>query len=85
MDVEKLEIINLLTKYDKDDITKIMIVMTYWQEMVEKNIVDKNDINDLANLSKEKQKKIKEFVSNKISSKIERNKNGNKKSKKEKL
>ena len=85
MDIEKLETINLLSNYDNEEITQIMIIMTYWEDMIKEGIVDINDINNLSNLSKKKQYKIKSFVSNKIKKQLERNNYGNKDSKKEKL
>ena len=85
MDIEKLEIINLLSNYDSEDITKIMIVMTYWKDMIDNGIVDENDIDNLSNLSQEKQDNIKNFISNKIASQIERNNNGNKEQKEKEL
>lgn len=85
MDIEKLEIINLLSNYDSEEIKQIMIIMTYWQEMIKQGIVDTNDINNLSELSQEKQDKIKNFISNKIAEQIERNNNGNKEQKEKKL
>ena len=82
---KQLEIINMLSNYDKEDITQIMIIMTYWQEMINQGIIDINDIDRLTELSREKQDKIKNFVSHKITEQIERNNNGNKGKKKEKL
>jgi len=46
--------------------------------MINEEIINIDDINELSNLSEEKQNKIKEYVSNKINQQVERNKNGEK-------
>lgn len=76
MDYEKLEILTLLSQFDKEEIQQIMIIMTYWDEMIKDGIVNNDDINNLSMLSKEKQNKIKEYVSHKINKQIERNNDG---------
>ena len=78
MDVEKLETIKLLQNYSNDEIKQIMIIMTYWDDMVNIGIVTKDDINNLSNLPEEKQSKIIDYVSSKIKDKLERNNDGNK-------
>lgn len=79
MDDKKLEIISLLSKYNKEEIQQIMIIMTYWDEMVKNGIVSENDKNNLPLLSDTKQRQIKEYVSKKIIEQVERNKNGKEK------
>lgn len=76
MDYEKLEILTLLSQFDKEEIQQIMIIMTYWDEMIKDGIVNNDDINNLSMLSKKKQNKIKEYVSHKINKQIERNNDG---------
>ena len=78
MSDEKLELIKMLSQYDKEEMQQILIIMTYWDEMVEKGIISIDDINQVADLSEEKQNNIKEYVSKKIQSQIERNNNGTK-------
>jgi hypothetical protein len=70
------ELINLLSQYDKQEIQQMLIIMTYWEEMVNVGIINIDDINDLANLSSEKQEAIKNFVSSKLKDVIERKSNG---------
>ena len=79
MDDKKLEIISLLSKYNKEEIQQMMIIMTYWDEMVKNGIVSENDKNNLPLLSDTKQRQIKEYVSKKIIEQVERNKNGKEK------
>ena len=50
----KLEILTLLSQFDKEEIQQIMIIMTYWDEMIKDGIVNNDDINNLSMLSKEK-------------------------------
>lgn len=78
MDEKKLEIFDLLSQYEKEEIQQILIIMTYWEDMINEEIINIDDINELSNLSEEKQNKIKEYVSNKINQQVERNKNGEK-------
>lgn len=77
---EKLETINLLSQYEREEIQQMLIIMIYWEDMIKEGIINDNDINELSTLSEEKQNKIKEYVSNKINQQIERNNNGTKES-----
>lgn len=77
MDEEKLELINLLSQYNSNDIQQMLIIMTYWEEMVKNGIVTKDDINNLSSLTKEKQRNIKKFVKTKLKGVAERKQNGN--------
>ena len=81
MNDEKLEMLHLLSNYDSKEITQMLIIMTYWNEMVDVGIVDKDE--DVANMSEEKQNKIKEFVTNKLKKEMEKKNNGNKENEKE--
>ena len=82
---EQPELISMLSQYDKEEIKEILIVMTYWDEMIKEGIINDNDINEAANLSKEKQEAIKKFVSSKLKDVIERKSNERGKRKEEKL
>ena len=49
--------------------------VTYWDEMINAGIINIDDIDDVANLSSEKQEAIKKFVSSKLQDVIERKSN----------
>ena len=72
---EQPELINMLSQYDKEEIQQMLIIMTYWDEMVNAGIINIDDIDDVANLSSEKQEAIKNFVSSKLQDVIERKSN----------
>ena len=63
---EKLEVIKLLKGQTLDDMYKINIILIHLNEMVEKGIITRQDIDNIANLSKEKQQKIIDYVSSKV-------------------
>ena len=63
---EKLEVIKLLKGLTLDDMYKINIILIHLNEMVEKGIITRQDIDNIANLSKEKQQKIIDYVSSKV-------------------
>ena len=63
---EKLEVIKLLKGLTLDDMYKINIIIIHLNEMVEKGIITRQDIDNIANLSKEKQQKIIDYVSSKV-------------------
>lgn len=63
---EKLEVIKLLKGQTLDDMYKINIILIHLNEMVEKSIITRQDIDNIANLSKEKQQKIIDYVSSKV-------------------
>lgn len=66
MNDEKLEVIKLLKGLTLDDMYKINIILIHLNEMVEKGIITRQDIDNIANLSKEKQQKIIDYVSSKV-------------------
>lgn len=72
---EQPELINMLSQYDKEEIQQMLIIMTYWDEMINAGIINIDDIDDVANLSSEKQEAIKKFVSSKLQDVIERKSN----------
>lgn len=72
---EQPELISMLSQYDKEEIQQMLIIMTYWDEMVNAGIINIDDIDDVANLSSEKQEAIKNFVSSKLQDVIERKSN----------
>lgn len=72
---EQPELISLLSQYDKEEIQQMLIIMTYWDEMVNAGIINIDDIDDAANLSIEKQEAIKNYVSSKLQDVIERKSN----------
>lgn len=72
---EQPELISMLSQYDKEEIQQMLIIMTYWDEMVNAGIINIDDIDDVANLSSEKQEAIKKFVSSKLQDVIERKSN----------
>lgn len=63
---EKLEVIKLLKGLTLDDMYKINIILIHLKEMVDKGIITRQDIDNIANLSKEKQQKIIDYVSSKV-------------------
>lgn len=73
MNDEKLEVIKLLKGQTLDDMYKINIILIHLNEMVEKGIITRQDIDNIANLSKEKQQKIIDYVSSKVSENRKRN------------
>lgn len=75
MDEEKLEIIKTLSKYNADEMSQIMIIMTYWDDMIKDKIISIDDIDNLSNLSPEKQDSIKRYVTQKINEHIGRENN----------
>jgi hypothetical protein len=79
---EQPELISLLSQYNKEEIQQMLIIMTYWDEMVNAGIINIDDINDVANLSNEKQEAIKKFVSSKLQDVIERKSNERRKEEK---
>ena len=72
---EQPELISLLSQYDKEEIQQMLIIMTYWDEMVNAGIINIDDIDNAANLSIEKQEAIKNYVSSKLQDVIERKSN----------
>ena len=72
---EQPELISMLSQYDKEEIQQMLIIMTYWDEMINAGIINIDDIDDVANLSSEKQEAIKKFVSSKLQDVIERKSN----------
>lgn len=72
---EQPELISMLSQYDKEEIQQMLIIMTYWDEMVNAGIINIDDIDDAANLSIEKQEAIKNYVSSKLQDVIERKSN----------
>ena len=63
---EKLEIIKLLKGQTLEDMYKINIILVHLKEMVDKGIITREDIDNIANLSPKKQQKIIEYVSSKV-------------------
>ena len=72
---EKLEVIKLLKGQTLDDMYKINIILIHLNEMVEKGIITRQDIDNIANLSKEKQQKIIDYVSSKVKNNGKRSNN----------
>lgn len=70
---EKLEVIKLLKGQTLDDMYKINIILIHLNEMVEKGIITRQDIDNIANLSKTKQQQIINYVSSKVSKNRKRN------------
>lgn len=75
MNDEKLEVIKLLKGQTLDDMYKINIILIHLNEMVEKGIITRQDIDNIANLSKEKQQKIIDYVSSKVKNNRKRSNN----------
>ncbi len=80
IDDEKLETIKLLSQYNSEEITQIMIIMTFWDDMVKEGILTDEDINSISSLSEEKQQRIKDYVSKQLMNQQKGTENGTKKS-----
>ena len=85
IDYEELELLGALMKYNSDEIREMLVIMTYWDDMIKAGVINVEDNENISTLSQEKQKAIIDFVSNKLKGEIERNNNGNKKQKEKKL
>lgn len=73
MESEKLELIKILSQYDRDELQKILIIMTYWEDMIKEGIVNEKDLDNIVDLPIDKQNKIKEFVTQKLEERIKQN------------
>ena len=63
---EKLEIIKLLRGQTLDDMYKINIILIHLNEMVDKGIITREDVDNISTLPKFKQEKIIQYVSSKV-------------------
>lgn len=70
---EKLEIIKLLRGQTLDDMYKINIILIHLKEMVDKGIITREDMDNIAELPKFKQQKIIDYVSSKVKKSGEKN------------
>lgn len=66
--MEIVNIISQLSTWSKEELLGFSTVMVLWDEMVEQNIIEKDDLYNIKDLSKDKQEKIKEYVMNKLES-----------------
>lgn len=80
MNTEELELLKLMRGQSLDDMYKINIILIHLNEMVDKGIISRQDIDNISELSKEKQQKIIDYVSSKVNN-HRRNKNERRNSK----
>lgn len=66
MNTEELELLKLMRGQSLDDMYKINIILIHLNEMVDKGIISRKDIDNISELSKDKQQKIIDYVSSKV-------------------
>lgn len=74
--IEKLELFELLRNLSEDEMFCVNLILVHLDDMLKEGIISESDLDNIANLPKDKQQKVIDFVSSKVNNHIRKEQDG---------